>query len=51
MRRKEPIDWEHVEWLLTFNRTWDAVARDIGWDTRDLVDAWQKHSQRMRVKK
>lgn len=49
MSRVPNIDWDHVEWLRSYNKTWDAIARDIGVDKRKLIDAYAQHLNRRKV--
>lgn len=45
------FDWEHIEWLRSFNRSWDTIALDLGVDTGHLVNAYQVHRKRAARKK
>lgn len=49
MGRQPNIDWEHVEWLRSYNKTWDSIARDLGVSTDLLVDAYYKRQSRARA--
>lgn len=49
MSRVPNIDWDHVEWLRSYNKTWDAIARDLKLEPRKLIDAYAQHISRKRV--